>query len=67
MVHPNVTFLGLGIMGGGMARRLLGAGIPLVVFNRNRAKAEALRFEGLHHWTRFHMINLLLVMLSLII
>ena len=42
MVHPNVTFLGLGIMGGGMARRLLGAGIPLVVFNRNRAKAEAL-------------------------
>ncbi len=25
-----------------MARRLLGAGIPLVVYNRNRAKAEAL-------------------------
>jgi len=32
--------------------------------DRFRAKAEALRFEGLHHWTRFHMINLLLVMLS---
>jgi len=32
--------------------------------DRFRAKAESLRFEGLHHWTRFHMINLLLVMLS---
>ena len=32
--------------------------------DRFRAKAEALRFEGLHHWTRFHTINLLLVMLS---
>ena len=42
MTQPHVTFLGLGIMGGGMARRLLGAGIPLVVYNRNRAKAEAL-------------------------
>ncbi|MEI6032731.1 MAG: ABC transporter ATP-binding protein [Verrucomicrobiae bacterium] len=32
--------------------------------NRFQAKSEALRFEGLHHWTRFHTINLLLVMLS---
>lgn len=32
--------------------------------DRFRAKAEALRFEGLHHWTRFHTLNLLLVMLS---
>ncbi|MEI6072258.1 MAG: ABC transporter ATP-binding protein, partial [Verrucomicrobiae bacterium] len=32
--------------------------------NRFMAKAEALRFEGLHHWTRFNTINLLLVMLS---
>ncbi len=32
--------------------------------DRFRAKAEALRFEGLHHWTRFHTINLLLGMLS---
>src|SRR5476649_586015 len=38
----RVAFLGLGIMGGGMTRRLLGAGIPLTIFNRNRAKAEAL-------------------------
>jgi len=42
MDKPRVAFLGLGIMGGGMARRLLGAGFPLTVFNRNRAKAEAL-------------------------
>ena len=32
--------------------------------DRFRSRAEALRFEGLHHWTRFHTINLLLVMLS---
>ena len=32
--------------------------------DRFRSKAEALRFEGLHHYTRFNMINLLLVMLS---
>src|SRR6516164_7946765 len=42
MDKPRVAFLGLGIMGGNMARRLLGAGFPLTVFNRNRAKAEAL-------------------------
>ncbi len=42
MAAPRVAFLGLGIMGGGMARRLLGAGIPLTVYNRNRARAEAL-------------------------
>lgn len=29
-------------MGGGMARRVLGAGFPLTVYNRNRAKAEPL-------------------------
>jgi 3-hydroxyisobutyrate dehydrogenase len=42
MSLPSVAFLGLGIMGGGMTRRLLGAGVPLSVYNRNRAKAEAL-------------------------
>ena len=42
MSTPRVAFLGLGIMGTGMARRLVGAGVPLTVFNRNRAKAEAL-------------------------
>jgi 3-hydroxyisobutyrate dehydrogenase len=42
MSLPSVAFLGLGIMGGSMTRRLLGAGVPLTVYNRNRAKAEAL-------------------------
>ena len=46
MSKPRVAFLGLGVMGGGMARRLLGAGIPLTVFNRDRAKAEALTSVG---------------------
>lgn len=35
----NVAFLGLGIMGSGMARRILGAGFPLAVYNRDREKA----------------------------
>lgn len=32
--------------------------------DRFRARCEALRYEGLHHWTRFHAINLLLVTLG---
>jgi len=32
--------------------------------DRVRMKCEALRYEGLRHWTRFHAINLLLVLLS---
>jgi 3-hydroxyisobutyrate dehydrogenase len=43
---PRVALFGLGIMGGGMARRLLGAGFPLTVFNRNPDKAAALVREG---------------------
>ncbi len=43
---PSVGFLGLGTMGGGMARRLLGAGVPLTVYNRDRAKADALGAAG---------------------
>ena len=46
MNKPRVAFLGLGIMGGGMTRRLLGAGYPVSVYNRNRAKAEALGQAG---------------------
>jgi 3-hydroxyisobutyrate dehydrogenase-like beta-hydroxyacid dehydrogenase len=38
----KLGFIGLGYMGSRIAKRLLGAGYPLVVFNRNRAKAEAL-------------------------
>jgi len=43
---PRVAFLGLGVMGEGMARRLLGAGFPLTVYNRSPAKAQALAKLG---------------------
>jgi 3-hydroxyisobutyrate dehydrogenase len=38
MSKPNVAILGLGIMGSGMAQRLLSANFPLTVYNRDRAK-----------------------------
>ena len=40
--------IGLGLMGSGMARRLLGAGFPLAVWNRNPERAKALAAEGAH-------------------
>ncbi|MFD4985581.1 NAD(P)-dependent oxidoreductase [Streptomyces sp. NPDC058374] len=42
----RIAFLGLGSMGTPMARRLLAAGHPLMVWNRTPAKAEPLRAEG---------------------
>jgi 3-hydroxyisobutyrate dehydrogenase len=48
MTKPRIAHLGLGIMGTGMARRVLAAGFPLTVYNRNRAKSEALAAEGAH-------------------
>jgi 3-hydroxyisobutyrate dehydrogenase-like beta-hydroxyacid dehydrogenase len=42
----KLGFIGLGYMGSRIAKRLLDAGYPLVVFNRNRAKAEKLRSFG---------------------
>jgi 3-hydroxyisobutyrate dehydrogenase len=42
----RVGFIGLGIMGLGMARNLLKAGIDLTVWNRTTSKAEALVAEG---------------------
>ena len=38
----KVGFAGLGNMGGGMARNVLQAGFELFVYNRTRAKAEAI-------------------------
>src|SRR5579863_675198 len=38
MSKPKVAILGLGIMGSGMANRLLSANFPLTVYNRNREK-----------------------------
>jgi 3-hydroxyisobutyrate dehydrogenase len=46
MTKPRIAFLGLGIMGGGMARRLLAAGYPLAVYNRDRSKSASLAAEG---------------------
>lgn len=42
----RVGFIGLGIMGTGMARNLLKAGFPLQVWNRTAKRAEALVAEG---------------------
>ncbi|HEY9895253.1 MAG TPA: 2-hydroxy-3-oxopropionate reductase [Candidatus Sericytochromatia bacterium] len=41
-----IGFIGLGIMGKPMARNLLKAGYPLVVYNRSRPAMEALAAEG---------------------
>jgi 3-hydroxyisobutyrate dehydrogenase len=46
MSKPRVAFLGLGIMGSGMSRRLLGAGFPLTVYNRNPEKSAPLAAAG---------------------
>jgi 3-hydroxyisobutyrate dehydrogenase len=48
MANPRVALLGLGLMGSGMARCLLGAGFPLSVYNRNRERAAPLAEEGAH-------------------
>lgn len=42
----RIGFLGLGNMGRGMALRLVGAGHEVTVYNRTRAKAEALVSSG---------------------
>ena len=46
ITNTRVAFLGLGIMGSGMARRLLRAGARISVFNRSAERAEALAGEG---------------------
>ncbi|MBV9881087.1 MAG: NAD(P)-dependent oxidoreductase [Gemmatirosa sp.] len=44
--EPRIALLGLGVMGAGMAHRLLDAGLPLAVHNRTRSKAEPLGARG---------------------
>jgi 3-hydroxyisobutyrate dehydrogenase len=46
MVKPRVAILGLGIMGSGMASRLLSAGFPVAVYNRNLAKTTPFSSAG---------------------
>lgn len=48
MSKPRIAFLGLGLMGSGMARRLLVNGFPLTVFNRNVEKSKPFAAEGAH-------------------
>lgn len=42
----KIALLGTGIMGAAMARRMLGAGLSLAVWNRTREKAEPLAESG---------------------
>jgi len=44
--RPPVAFLGLGLMGRGMAKNLLTNGFPLTVWNRSPGPVEALAAEG---------------------
>jgi len=46
MSKPRIAFLGLGIMGGGMARNLLAKNFPLTVFNRNADKSKPFANDG---------------------
>jgi 2-hydroxy-3-oxopropionate reductase len=46
MANPTIGFIGLGIMGKPMARNLLKAGYPLVVYNRSRRAVDELSKEG---------------------
>jgi 3-hydroxyisobutyrate dehydrogenase len=45
-MSEHVGFIGLGIMGQGMARNLLKAGFDLTVWNRSTSKAETIASEG---------------------
>jgi 3-hydroxyisobutyrate dehydrogenase len=42
----RIAFLGLGVMGTGMVTRLLDAGFPVTVWNRNAARAEPVARKG---------------------
>jgi 2-hydroxy-3-oxopropionate reductase len=46
MSDPTVGFIGLGIMGKPMARNLLKAGYPVVIYNRSRAAVDEICKEG---------------------
>ncbi|MGA3293578.1 MAG: NAD(P)-dependent oxidoreductase [Candidatus Acidiferrales bacterium] len=45
-MKPTIGFIGLGLMGKPMARNLLRAGFPVVVWNRTKSKADDLVGEG---------------------
>jgi 3-hydroxyisobutyrate dehydrogenase len=45
-LHTRLGFIGLGYMGSRIARRLIAAGFPMVVYNRDRTKAAELADLG---------------------
>jgi 3-hydroxyisobutyrate dehydrogenase-like beta-hydroxyacid dehydrogenase len=45
-MKPKIGFIGLGLMGAGMARNFLTKGYPLSVYNRSAGPAEALGKDG---------------------
>ena len=45
-MKPAIGFIGLGLMGKPMARNVLRAGFPLVIWNRTKAKADDLVRDG---------------------
>ena len=50
MSHPlRIAFAGIGLMGLPMCRRLLAAGHPLTVWNRNPANTAPLQAAGARH------------------
>src|SRR5690349_5021204 len=51
MAKDRVGFVGLGVMGGPMARNLLAAGHDLVAFSRTRASVDDLVSEHAEHAT----------------
>jgi 3-hydroxyacyl-CoA dehydrogenase len=46
MEQTKIALLGLGLMGSGMAGRLLDAGYPLSIWNRTPGKTQALADRG---------------------
>ena len=46
MSKPRIAFLGLGILGDGMARRVPSHGFPLTVFNRNSEESRVFAMNG---------------------
>src|SRR3954454_12985297 len=42
----TIAFLGMGLMGTPMATRLIGAGLPVTVWNRTRSKADSVVAAG---------------------
>lgn len=46
MAKPNIGWIGTGVMGASMAGHLADAGYPLFVYNRTKARADALVAKG---------------------